>query len=164
MPVCPNLLWSTDAAKWLPHPHRTRADSSRYGPIRDDSSRYGPVRADSGRFGSDSGRNQTIQADSAPILAEIRRTGRFGADSGRNKPKPAEIFRNHGRNSDISFCFHLCLACTNRLTITIICSAGRAKIIIAIYANRLWGVALCILDPGVANSTQWGSCEHNRLA
>jgi len=119
-------------------------DTRRFEPIRADSRRFRPFRLrfwpksdDSGRFGSDSGRNQTIQADSSPILAEIRRTGRFCADSGRNHPKPAEIGRNHGRNSDISFFFHLFLACTNRLTITIICSAGRAKIIIAIYANRL---------------------------
>ena len=60
---------------------------------------------------------------------------------GWNWPKLAEIGQNHGQNSDISFCFHLFLACTNRLTITIICSIGHAKIIIAIYANRLWGVA-----------------------
>ena len=119
-------------------------DTRRFEPIRADSRRFRPFRLrfwpksdDSGRFGSDSGRNQTIQADSSPILAEIRRTGRFGADSGRNQPKPAEIGRNHGRKSDISFCFHLFLACINRLTLTIICSAGRAKIIIAIYANRL---------------------------
>ena len=108
-----------------------------------------PIRTispDSGRFASDSGRNQKKPADSAQIPAEIS----------RNRPKLAEIVIYPS-------VFHFFLACTSRLTITIICSAGRAKIIIAIYANRLWGVALSILDPRVANSTQLGSCEHNRV-
>lgn len=53
--------------------------------------------------------------------------------------------------------FFTVLGYTNRLATTIISFAGRAKFIIAIYAKRLWGVALSIMDPDVANSTRLGS-------
>ncbi|KAF8412572.1 hypothetical protein HHK36_000541 [Tetracentron sinense] len=83
----------------------------------------------------------------------------------------AELFADHGqpcpncgqvnakRPSTYHICFDELLIIKHWLAITITSSAGHARTTIATYVERLSGAALTIMDPRVADNTQWDNSE-----